>query len=71
MLKKITFSKFCNDGVFFYLVARTGLAGFTAISVSESVLADPEGTWVLAKKTEKLAANWSIFEVNNSVPMRI
>ncbi len=60
------FQTFCNDSVcFFYLVARTGLAGLTAISVSESVLADPEGTWVLAQKTEHLAANWSIFEVNN------
>ncbi len=68
MLQKWNIFKICATmACVFYLVARTGLAGLTAISVSESVLADPAGTWVLAKKTEQLAANCSIIEVNNSV----
>jgi hypothetical protein len=52
MLKKINiFKNFATMACAFYLVARTGLAGLTAISVSESVLAEPEGTWVLENKT--------------------
>jgi hypothetical protein len=41
------------------------LAGLTAISVSESVLADPEGTWVLENK--KMSCKLVNIQRNNSI----